>query len=155
MFAPKGEVFKLNSSLKEDTAFKGRAPKILDRLGSENGFRYIVENSVQSTVSTVSRQREVFSLSSESGLIDIPYQKGSFLMAKCLMNPQIRINQYVEVKPYSDILLEGVYRCLEMKFKGDTHGSSWDMELVLSLKDKVSTFKEFFDDINTGKTYDV
>ena len=152
---PKGEVFTVNKTLTEDTAFKGRAPKILDRLGSENGFRYIVENSVQSTVDINSTQTSVFSLSAETGLINIPYQKGNFLMAQCLLNPQIRINKYVEVKPFADILLEGVYRCLELKFKGDTHGNAWDMNLTLSLKDKVSTFKEVIDDINTGVVYNV
>ena len=153
----KSDVEEIQGSLPKARVFNASPKKSLDELGELLGFRYIVENSFQSIRlkskdNAPAESVKAFLLDLNTGLIGQPFQRGDFIIAKCLFNPNIRINDYVTVKS-STLQSEGTYRVIEVKGKGDTFSQAWEMELTLSLQDTLLLLNDIKDIIDTGVTY--
>ncbi len=147
----KGNVEKIGASLPQNEAFKGRPHKILQRLGSDLGFRYIVQNSRSNIVRSVSKVQSTVLLSVQTGLLSKPYIRGNYIIVQCLLNPNIRINEYVTLS-HNDFALDGSYRVLEIKYQGDNFTNKWNMTVTMSIEDQRVLLKEIIDDIG-GPTF--
>ncbi len=153
----KSDLNDIQGSLPKARVFNSSPKRCLDDLGQLLGFRYFVENSFQSVRlkskdNSAAAERSAFSLDLNSGLLGQPFQRGDYIMAKCLFNPNIRINDYVTLKS-STLLSEGTYRVVAMDCKGDTYGQPWEMKLTLSLQDTLLYLNDIQDFIDTGVIY--
>lgn len=141
----------IRGTLPEDRTFEGLPKTILDSLGNDLGFRYIVENQMQRIDETAdllkAPQKYVVSFTKTSGLIQNPYYKGEYLIMEALINPIIRINTYIHLSTYE---ATGDFRVIGMSMKGDTHGNSWTMVVTLSTDDVYQNFKQINDVVSSG-----
>lgn len=146
-----GNIDPIRGTLPEDRTFEGLPKTLLDGLGDDLGFRYIVENQMQRIDETAdllkAPQRYVVSFTKNSGLLQNPYHKGEHLIMEALINPVIRINTYVNLSTYE---ATGDFRVVGMSMKGDTHGNQWTMVVTLSTDDVYQNFKQINDTVSSG-----
>ncbi|MGD8188577.1 phage protein [Brevibacillus ginsengisoli] len=85
----------------------------------------------------------ILDLSPESGLIGTPMQSDYHITFKCLLNPKINIGSWVHIQnsqiqaqaftpgqPAYPLDSAGLYRIIEVRHQGDTHGDQWYTECV-------------------------
>ena len=150
---PTGQVDTIGERFPKKRAYNQSPKSILDQLGSDHKFRYVVQNSEQHVIRNDNTPSlTTFLLKKTTGLLGVPYQKGLHLMVNCLINPEIKVNDYVTIE--SDRLkgnLNGSFRVIEMTMSGGTFSSNWTMNLVLSIEDQVTQYVETYDYINQGE----
>ena len=153
---PRGQVDIIGERFPKKRAYNGNPKTILEQLASDHNFRYVVQNSEQNIIKNSSSASvlSTYLLSASSGLIGIPYQKGTYLCVEALINPQLRVNDWVSIRSERlDRSLNGTYRIIEMSMSGGTFSNNWTMKLTLAIEDVVTQYIGTYDYIDRG-TYD-
>jgi len=131
----------------------GMAWRKLDELAKENGFSWwVYAGRLHIMRKSDALPGEAVVLSSHTGLIGLPEQTQGGIMARCLINPEIRPGCLVKIDQASiqqqrlnigvgainapgwnipDISADGIYRVLAIDYMGDTRGNEWYQHLTL------------------------
>lgn len=71
-------------------------------------------------------------IDSDSGLIGDPAPTLQGCNIRTLLNPALKVNDYVELKSARIPQLNGLYRIIELKHRGTNRGDLWESALVLN-----------------------
>jgi len=69
-------------------------------------------------------------VSPETGLLETPVKKNQEVSFKTLLNPALRIGGLVELRSVGAKNLNGVYKIITIKYRGDYYGGDWLQEVV-------------------------
>lgn len=106
---------------------------------SKNALFFIDNGSVNIKKVSDVPSGEVIKIDYDSGMIGAPSQTEYGCEFKALLNPQITINNLVQINKqhiverqyqmgavrFNDIEQEGIYRVIEVEYSGDTRGNDW------------------------------
>jgi len=130
----------------------GMARDYLRVLARSTGtFWTIQDEKIQIVKTNEALPGKAFVLNSDTGLIGMPEQTMGGIIARCLLNPNIRINGQVKIDQKSvqqalrgptiedgakapqlpGIAADGMYKVMYETFIGDTRGPPWYCDLVL------------------------
>lgn len=111
----------------------GSAKDVLDRLGRALGFDWYFENgTLEILLPNETAPEEAPLLSPASGLIGSPShvydkaKKAVVTKAKSVLNPRLRVGRRLMIQSAE---LSGVFKIINTKHVGDTHGDSWASEV--------------------------
>lgn len=108
----------------------GNSFKLIEDSLAEDETMFIDNN----TVHIIKRDEVVSSyipvITSESGLLNTPTRSQQQVNFSTLMNPEISVGGLVNLESLYAEYLNGVYKVESIKYKGDTFGSDWSMEVV-------------------------
>lgn len=71
-------------------------------------------------------------IDSDSGLIGTPAPTLQGCNIRTLLNPALKVNDYVEIKSVRIPQLNGIYRIIELKHRGTNRGDLWESALVMN-----------------------
>jgi len=109
-------------------SISGMAKDLLDTLLGDQGLEYSNQDDILEIVRPNGDIGEsVISLSSDSGLLEIPAKRDEGIQFKALIQTGIKPGRLVEIKS-NDV--NGQYRIRKCKYKGDTHDKDWFVESV-------------------------
>jgi hypothetical protein len=120
----------------------GLAKDYLRQLAQSNNASFYVEDGKVNIVRAADLPKgEVFDLSPESGLIGMPTQNDNGVTFKCLLNPRLKINNFVRIEnrfikaqtyQQGQVMRSldgsGLYRIVGITQSGDTRGDNWYSE---------------------------
>lgn len=120
----------------------GLAKDYLRQLAQTNNASFYVEDGKVNIVrGTDLPKGEIFDLAPESGLIGMPAQSDNGVSFKCLLNPRLKINDFVRIENrfikaqtyqqgqnMRSLDSSGIYRIVGITYTGDTRGDNWYCE---------------------------
>lgn len=71
-----------------------------------------------------------------TGLLNTPLRKNREVTFNTTLNPSIKIGGLVELKSSTATHLNGIYKVITIKYKGDNYGSDWSQECICMLSQK-------------------
>lgn len=129
-------------------SFFGQPKEILQNIATNNNAAMYSNNGVL-TIAALNAQAPngVPELNFQTGLIGTPAQADEGVTARCLINPDIKLGDWVKLNNKNIVLsilpfqqqlnpnvldLDGLYRVIGITVTGDTRGDAWyyDLELV-------------------------
>lgn len=133
----------------------GMARDAIRDIAGNNGCRWSIQQNVITLIpNTGYLPGRAIVLNSQSGLIGMPEQTDNGIVARCLLNPLIRVGQAVQInnnlinqttgrngqpmtlqrasQPYyvANTSADGLYRVMVAEHAGDTRGNDWYTELT-------------------------
>lgn len=144
----------------------GMARAYLEDMAATQGATWSIQDGkIQMIPLTGYLPGEAVVLTAATGLIGVPEQTQSGIIARCLINPKIRIggrvqidnksinqnlsqenvpgfqvpfNQWAAVQNFASVTADGMYRVYGCEAEGDTRGQAWYQELTLLAIDSSS-----------------
>ncbi len=110
---------------------------------SSNSTFYIADGKANIISPADVPQGQIFDLSAESGLVDVPYQTEYGVNARMLLNPRVNVNSLIRIdnrlirgakmrlgQPVRPLDEDGIYRVYKLTHIGDTRGpDGWYTEV--------------------------
>lgn len=75
-------------------------------------------------------------IQASTGLLNTPLRKNREVTFNTTLNPSIKIGGLVELKSSTATHLNGIYKVITIKYKGDNYGSDWSQECICMLSQK-------------------
>lgn len=100
---------------------------------------YVEDGKVNVVAATDYASNQAVELNEGTGLIGTPSQTDDGISGECLINPSIKLNTLVHVRPalvqqakvaegkteYTAVNTDGIYKIIKLTYAGDTHGDEW------------------------------
>lgn len=121
----------------------GKPGKYLSNLSKLGNSTFYVDNNEGKFFNPASSigKDEAHLITTETGMIDFPQQIDYGVQVKCLINPAIRLGDFIKIDNKSVILQpnslydqdyyskllnsDGIYRVIKLEYSGDSRGSDW------------------------------
>lgn len=153
----------INPTFLRGPTLYGMSRSGMDNVTDSSGSSWVIENGKVQIVTTKGyAPGTAVVLNSQTGLIGWPEQTESGIYARCLLNPNIKIQGQVQVnnasinqnltppgqspfvnfpsltdfRAFATVAADGLYRVLVVEHEGDTRGNPWYTNLILLQSDQ-------------------
>lgn len=125
----------------------GEPGKYLSNLSHMGNASFYIDNNEARFFNPIKQigKDEAHLITTETGMVGMPHQIPYGVRVKCLLNPQIRLGDFIKIDNKSVILqdvsmgdtnyrahllnTDGVYRVIEIDYSGDYMGDNWFCEI--------------------------
>lgn len=111
----------------------GNNYSLLKQLTRSNEVCYIDDNNLYFLKVNEYTKNYVPLVSPETGLLNTPQRKQQFLMFETMMNPDITLNNLVDVRSSVAKYVNGQFRVQEIVYAGDNYGQSWKQKVTCNM----------------------
>lgn len=127
-----GKVSKRKELVRPKVLVGNSAKLIEDSLDDDETY-FIDEETIH-----IIKKDEVLSsyiplVQADTGLLNTPVRKSQEVTFETLLNPSIKIGGLVELKSVYATHLNGIYKVITIKYKGDNYGTEWNQECTCQL----------------------
>lgn len=113
-----------------DYSFKGTPFQQIENLRKYTGADITLENEKLSIIAKDEGVGRKIKLDETSGLIGTPKPTYTGAEVTCLLNPALRVGQYIALKSKKIPQINGDYRVIELTHKGSNRGKTWESAIV-------------------------
>lgn len=115
-----------------DYSFKGTPFQQIENLRKYTGADITLENDKLSIIAKDEGAGRKIKIDETSGLIGTPKPTFTGAEVVCLLNPALRVGQYIALKTKKIPQLDGDYRVIELTHKGCNRGKIWESSMVVT-----------------------
>lgn len=116
-----------------DYSYRGTPYQQIQKLREymPNDVDITIKNNTLEVVNAIKKGTISFIISSETGMIGTPSPTNIGCVVRTLLNPNIQVNDFVELKSSKIKQLDGDYRVIELKHRGSNRGDLYETLLTL------------------------
>lgn len=116
-----------------DYSYKGTPYQQIQKLREymPNDVNITIKNNTLEVINAIKQGSISFIISSDTGMIGTPSPTNIGCIVKTLLNPNIQVNDFVELKSAKIKQLNGDYRVIELKHRGSNRGDLYETLLTL------------------------
>ena len=113
---------------------QGNSYEELKKIVQTDEVMFIDEDKLYIIKDTESKGNYIPTISAETGLLNVPRRENKVVSVSTILNPSIKLGEYVELISQYAPYLNGTYRVENSSYKGDYSGNDWIQDLQLRQK---------------------
>lgn len=114
----------------KDYSFSGTPFQQIENLRNYTGADVFLDNQKLAIISKEKGAGRKIKLDDNSGLIETPKPTFTGCEIRCLLNPALRVGQFISLKSRKIPQLDGDYRIIELTHAGCNRGKSWESKII-------------------------